>query len=80
MQVPTTPSSRSALTKRERDVLALLVQGATNQEIARALFITETTAKVHLRHIYAKLGVRSKAEAIVQVLRGCRETPYLGDV
>jgi DNA-binding NarL/FixJ family response regulator len=36
--------------------------------MARALFITETTVKVHLRRIYSKMGVRSRAEAIVQAL------------
>lgn len=68
LHVPVTSSSRSTLTKREREVFGLLVQGATNREIARALFITETTAKLHLRHIYAKLGVRSRAEAIIRAL------------
>jgi ATP/maltotriose-dependent transcriptional regulator MalT len=68
LHVPTTAYSRTKLTKREQDVLALLVQGATNKEIARALFIVEATAKLHLRHIYAKLGVRSRSEAIVHVL------------
>jgi ATP/maltotriose-dependent transcriptional regulator MalT len=68
LRVPMTESSQATLTKREGEVLALLVQGATNREIARSLFITETTAKVHLRHIYAKLGVRSRAEAIVRAL------------
>jgi DNA-binding CsgD family transcriptional regulator/tetratricopeptide (TPR) repeat protein len=68
LHVPISPSSRSTLTKRERDVLSLLVQGATNREIARALFIVEATVKLHLRHIYAKFGVRSRAEAIVRAL------------
>jgi DNA-binding NarL/FixJ family response regulator len=49
-------------------VLELVVQGATNREMARALFITETTVKVHLRHIYRKLGVRSRTEAAVRAL------------
>jgi LuxR family maltose regulon positive regulatory protein len=70
MHVPSSAASQSMLTKREKDVLALLVQGATNKEIARALFIVESTAKLHLRHIYAKLGVRSRSEAIVRMLDG----------
>jgi DNA-binding CsgD family transcriptional regulator len=57
-----------------------LAQGATNKEIGRALFITEATVKAHLRRIYAKLGVRSKAEAIVQILEDDRGSSVSGDV
>jgi LuxR family maltose regulon positive regulatory protein len=78
--IPAAEPSRTQLTKRERDVLDLLVQGATNKEIARALFISEATAKAHLRHIYAKMGVRSRAEAIVRTHDDDPETPLLGDV
>jgi DNA-binding CsgD family transcriptional regulator len=51
------------LSPREREVFELIAQGRTNQEIARALFISESTTKVHVRHILEKLGVHSRVEA-----------------
>jgi DNA-binding NarL/FixJ family response regulator/tetratricopeptide (TPR) repeat protein len=52
-----------ALTPRERDVLALLVDARSNREIARQLFISEKTVSVHVSNLLAKLEVRSRAEA-----------------
>ena len=63
------PSRRSevgTITQREREVLQLIVQGLSNRDIARALFISESTAKVHVRHILKKLGVRTRTEAAVR--------------
>lgn len=54
------------LTRREREVLALVAQGLQNIAIARRLFISEATVKVHLRHTFEKLGVRNRAEAAVR--------------
>jgi len=51
------------VTDRERDVLELLVQGATNRDIARNLLITENTVKVHLRNILDKLHLRNRQQA-----------------
>jgi DNA-binding CsgD family transcriptional regulator/tetratricopeptide (TPR) repeat protein len=51
------------LTPRERQVIDLLVQGATNRQIARQLFITEKTASVHVSNIIRKLGVGNRGEA-----------------
>lgn len=51
------------VTQRERDVLELLVQGATNRDIARQLLITENTVKVHLRNILDKLHLRNRQQA-----------------
>lgn len=59
------PSIGGDLSVRERDVLRLLVQGQSNDEIAERLGISRSTAKFHLRHIFDKLGVGNRAEAIV---------------
>ncbi|MEU4147127.1 response regulator transcription factor [Streptomyces parvulus] len=55
---------RPSLTGRERDILAQLATGLGNREIARALFISEATVKTHLRRIYDKLGVETRAGAV----------------
>jgi DNA-binding CsgD family transcriptional regulator len=52
----------AGLTAAERRVAALVAQGRTNREVAAALFIGERTVETHLSHVYAKLGVRSRAE------------------
>ncbi|MER6350024.1 response regulator [Streptomyces sp. NPDC001595] len=52
------------LTPRERDILGHLVRGLTNRDIARTLFISEATVKTHLRRIYDKLDVTTRAAAV----------------
>ncbi len=54
------------MTPRELEVLRLVAQGKTNQEIAESLFITRTTAKVHVQHIIRKLGVSDRTQAVVR--------------
>lgn len=53
------------LTDREHDVLRHMARGATNTEVAAALFVSEATVKSHVGAIFAKLGVRDRAAAIV---------------
>ena len=55
-------------TPREVEVLGLLLRGKTNEEIAKSLSISRATAKVHVRHIIAKLGVSDRTQAVVRAL------------
>ena len=58
------PQATHGLSVRELEVLRLLVAGRSNMEIAEGLFISRRTATTHVSHIYAKLGVASRAETI----------------
>jgi DNA-binding NarL/FixJ family response regulator len=62
LRMPRELVRRKGLSPREQDVCELLVQGRTNKQIASTLFISESTAKVHVQHIFEKLGVHSRAE------------------
>lgn len=57
------------LTRREKDVLALLVKGSSNKDMADALFISEKTVKNHLTSIFKKLGVKDRTQAAVFALK-----------
>ncbi|MFZ6993445.1 response regulator transcription factor [Curtobacterium sp. RRHDQ66] len=62
--VPTGPS----LTPRELDVLRLVAQGQSNPAIGRALFLSETTVKTHLGHVFEKLGVNDRTRAVTRAM------------
>jgi DNA-binding NarL/FixJ family response regulator len=62
---PTPGRAVDLLTAREREVLALVGRGATNGEIATALTLGEGTVKTHINRVFAKLGLRDRAAAIV---------------
>ncbi len=65
IQPPSEAESMAAdLTRREQEVLALLVKGISNPEIAERLVISRSTVKVHISSILSKLGVASRGEAI----------------
>ena len=65
-----TPDELSMLTDREREVLELLAQGLTNKEIAEKLVITTNTVKRHLKAIFEKLDVHTRAAATAVATRG----------
>jgi DNA-binding NarL/FixJ family response regulator len=64
------PGSTLGLTARQSEVVALLLQGMSNVEIADALVIDVNTVKTHLRHIYRVLGARSRSQVLARLLPG----------
>jgi len=60
-----TPAALGELTTKEVEVLTLMGRGLTNAEIARALFITENTVKTHVAHVFMKLDLRDRVQAVV---------------
>lgn len=63
------PISKPQLTKREHEVLSLVVTGMTNREIAEQLLISDSTAKNHISNIFHKLEIKSRAEAVAYALQ-----------
>jgi DNA-binding NarL/FixJ family response regulator len=61
-------ASKPSLSVRERQILAMVVMGFTNGEIGARIFLAESTVKSHLSSAYAKLGVRSRSEAVALIL------------
>ena len=65
------------LTRREEDMLLLIVEGRTQPEIARALYVSRDTVKTHVRNLYRKMGVSGKAE-LVEAMSAAEPARRLG--
>ena len=67
------PDGLDELTDREREVVALVAEGLSNEEIAGRLFVSPATAKTHVSRAMGKLGARDRAQVVVIGRASCRE-------
>lgn len=68
-QAPSQGKAEEPLSEREREVLTLAARGMSNLRIAEELYVSPRTVQAHLTHIFAKLGVGSRIEAVMAALR-----------
>lgn len=61
--------SKSILTKREREVFNLLINNMTTSDIAQKLNISEKTVRNHISNVMQKLGVKGRANAVIELLK-----------
>ncbi|HWQ23196.1 MAG TPA: response regulator transcription factor [Gaiellaceae bacterium] len=78
-QEPPEEGRRHDLTAREREVLQLVAEGATNREIAASLQLSEHTVHFHVKNILAKLHLRNRAQAVAYAIRTGLVTPAADD-
>ena len=70
------PGQTEGLTAREAEILALICQGLSNEEIGRRAFLGINTIKTHIRHLYRKIGATSRSQAVIWGMqRGFGLTP-----
>jgi DNA-binding NarL/FixJ family response regulator len=60
-----TPEGLKELTEREHEVLLLVARGLSNHEIAQQLYLSEGTVKTHVKHVFAKLALRDRAQVVI---------------
>ena len=75
LSAPPDPSRLAGLTEREREVLALVGQGLTNEEIGARLFLSPLTAKTHVSRIMAKLAARDRVQLVIVAYESGLVTP-----
>jgi branched-chain amino acid transport system substrate-binding protein len=61
---PDTFAIRYGLSRREKELVTLIFQGLSNMEIGEQMFISEHTVKVHLKHIFDKVGIKNRTSLI----------------
>jgi DNA-binding NarL/FixJ family response regulator len=66
-----------AVSKREMEVMSLISESMTNEEIAEKLFLSSKTVKTHIRNIFDKTGIRNRVEAVLLYIRYKQETESL---